>query len=192
MADIRLKIYNEVQSIKPFDALEKEHISDVLSWIESGAELFRIEKPDKPPKHLVSYFIFVDKCKQSILLVDHIKAQLWLPAGGHVEVNEAPLETVRREAVEELGENATFFNNYTSPFFITVTETVGLTAGHIDVSLWYLLEGNVNEVFSFSKEEFYTIKWFTLDDVLKTSAKQLDPHLHRFVQKLLAQKLLYI
>ncbi|MFI5343447.1 MAG: NUDIX domain-containing protein [Chlamydiales bacterium] len=35
-------------------------------------------------------------------LVDHKKANLWLPAGGHVEPNEHPRETVKREILEEL------------------------------------------------------------------------------------------
>jgi 8-oxo-dGTP pyrophosphatase MutT (NUDIX family) len=38
-----------------------------------------------------------------ILLVDHVNAGLWLPPGGHVEVDEDPGLTARREIQEELG-----------------------------------------------------------------------------------------
>lgn len=37
------------------------------------------------------------------LLHFHKKNKLWLPAGGHVEENETPLEAAKREAFEETG-----------------------------------------------------------------------------------------
>src|SRR5688572_27558461 len=94
---IRSLIQNEVEHITPYDDLEAGHIADAQAWINSGADLFRIQKPDIPPKHLVSYFVLIDRVHRSILLVDHIKAQLWLPTGGHVELNEDPKDTVVRE-----------------------------------------------------------------------------------------------
>ena len=33
----------------------------------------------------------------------HLKLQMWLPAGGHVEPNEDPVQTAVREALEETG-----------------------------------------------------------------------------------------
>ncbi len=46
--------------------------------------------------------------QQKLLLVDHKKAGLWLPSGGHVEIDEHPQTTVQREVREELGIEATF------------------------------------------------------------------------------------
>ncbi len=91
-----------VSEISAFDDIEKEHIEDTLAWIKSGAPIFRITKPDVPKKHLVSYFVLFDPAAKKILLVDHKKALLWLPAGGHVEPNENPRDTVQRECMEEL------------------------------------------------------------------------------------------
>src|SRR4051812_36811324 len=99
---IKLEILKEIKTLKPFDALESEHLKDAIEWVESGANIFRIKKPDVPPKHLVSYFVLIDPAQKSMLLVDHIKAQLWLPTGGHVEPDEHPNQTVKREVVEEL------------------------------------------------------------------------------------------
>lgn len=75
-------IAREVESIVPYDAIEQGHKRNVGEWLESGVNPFRLKKPDIPPKHLVSYFVLVDPDHRSILLVDHIKAQLWLPSGG--------------------------------------------------------------------------------------------------------------
>ena len=37
------------------------------------------------------------------LLHFHTKNKLWLPAGGHIEENETPIEAAKREALEETG-----------------------------------------------------------------------------------------
>jgi 8-oxo-dGTP diphosphatase len=101
-------IYDLVSSIKPIDELEIEHLQSTLQWIQSGEALYRITKPDIPNKHLVAYFVLYDQNASKVLLVDHKKAQLWLPTGGHVEVDEHPKDTVRRECLEELCIKADF------------------------------------------------------------------------------------
>ena len=120
-ADIREQIKELIINIDSYDTLEKEQIIEAKKWIESADEIFRIEKPDNPAMHLVSYFVVYDSLNSSIfLLVDHKKAQQWLPTGGHVEINENPAQTVVREAKEELGIKANFYNNKSTPFFITI------------------------------------------------------------------------
>lgn len=185
-ATIRLNIQKEIEDLEPFDTVEAQHRRDTLKWITSGADLFRIKKPDLPPRHLVSYFVLVDPDQKSMLLVDHIKAQLWLPTGGHVELHEDPKETVKRETVEELNMKATFLHGNESPFFITVTKTVGLTPGHTDVSLWYLLKGSIHEFINYDRTEFNDIEWFSFDEILQSDAVIFDPHLQRFTQKLMS------
>jgi 8-oxo-dGTP diphosphatase len=54
---IREEIITAISSIISFDTVEKEHLDFAKDWITSGAEIFRIAKPDKPNIHLVSYFI---------------------------------------------------------------------------------------------------------------------------------------
>lgn len=186
MKDMRTTIRQELSSVTPFDVMEKEHIDDALKWIDSGADLFRIKKPDVPNKHLVSYFVLVDPEQESVLLVDHIKAQLWLPTGGHVEPNEDPAEAVRREAQEELKKQAIFLKNNPHPFFVTVNPTGGLTPGHTDVNLWYLLRGSVHDFVHYDKTEFTDIEWFTFDEILQSHPAIFDRHMHRFTRKLVA------
>jgi 8-oxo-dGTP pyrophosphatase MutT (NUDIX family) len=99
----RSHIAELVALIDPFDAIEAEHRRRVLDWIDSGAPLHRVRKPDHPPQHLVAYFVVTDPATGTVLLVDHINAGLWLPPDGHVEPDEHPAETASREAREELG-----------------------------------------------------------------------------------------
>jgi ADP-ribose pyrophosphatase YjhB (NUDIX family) len=172
-------IRGEVASIRPFDSLEETHRADALAWIDSGAPLFRTAKPATPPKHLVAYFAVVDR--DNILLVDHRSAQLWLPPGGHVEPGEHPRATVVRELFEEL--KVVAGHEIAAPLMITCTTTVGLTAGHVDVSLWYVVAVDRSHIIQFDEQEFAAVKWFSYSDV---PLHRSDPHLARFLAKLTA------
>lgn len=176
---IRSEISSAVSTLKPFDIIEKEHIDFVLQWINSGVEIFRTEKPAVPDIHLVSYFVVVSAELDQLLLVDHKKAELWLPPGGHVEPGENPKDTVRREAKEELGIEAEFLCE--SPIFLTVTKTVGNTTIHTDVSLWYILKGNPSMPLDYDVEEFNKIHWFKIDEI---PFQKSDPHIRRFIEKM--------
>lgn len=176
---IKEEVEQTIQAITPLDSQEEAHIQSVLQWIASGQEICRLKKPDVPPKHLVSYFLLYDIDTKKVLLVDHIKAGLWLPTGGHVEPGEHPATTVEREAKEELGIHAEFL--YPNPLFLTATQTVGLTAGHTDVSLWYLLKASEKTPLTPDPSEFKKVAWFELDEI---PWEQSDPHMRRFVKKL--------
>ena len=173
------QITETINSIAPLDKREEAHLFFTSKWITSGAEIFRIAKPATPDPHLVAYFLLLDPIHKKILLVDHKKAELWLPAGGHVEPNEHPKETVKREVLEELNTEAEFL--LSKPFFLTVTQTVGQTAGHTDVSIWYLLKGDVDMSYQFDREEFNQIRWFSAIDV---PYERSDPHMQRCLEKL--------
>lgn len=177
--DIRDRIYDLVASIKPLDDAEKQHIQFVLSWIQSGAEIFRTEKPATPPVHLVSYFLVISPDRSKVLLVDHKKAGLWLPSGGHVEPGEDPKEAVHREVKEELGIEADFL--FEGPLFVTVTKTVGNVLQHTDVSLWYVLKWSPDEPMTYDKDEFNQIRWFGIDEI---PYERSDPQLRRFMEKI--------
>lgn len=173
-----------IKNIKPVDKRELADQADAITWIKSGAPLYRTQKPDIPPKHLVSYFAIIDPTSQKILLQDHLLAKLWVPAGGHVDPNEDPADTVRRECEEELGIKAAFLGEPV-PHFITVTQTNG-PGQHTDVSLWYLLEANESLPLTIEPGKFADVKWWGIEEVLESPAKLFDPELHRFLRKIKA------
>lgn len=186
---IKRDILNIVKSIIPYDKLEKEHIKDIIEWISSGVNIFRIKKDAIPPKHLVSYSVVIDLEKQKILLLDHKKALLMLPSGGHININEMPFETAKRELYEELELSLEpIFKNKETPFFSTVTQTVGISEKHTDVSLWFLFKGDstkdLNNESSEFKKEFEDYHWLGFNKILSMPISRFDPHMHRFVEKL--------
>jgi 8-oxo-dGTP diphosphatase len=185
--DIRSIISQIVSSIEPFDTIEEEQIGFVLKWIASGDEIFRISKPADPDIHLVSYFALLSPEENKILLVDHKKANLWLPPGGHIEPGEHPKEAVKREIQEELGIEATFLID--PPLFLTISRTTEDShfSSHTDVSLWYVLKGSSDWHLDFDKEEFNEIKWFDLN---KIPFELSDPNMDRFLKKLSLNKII--
>jgi 8-oxo-dGTP pyrophosphatase MutT (NUDIX family) len=182
LENMRDEILDEVKNIEPVDETERLHIDDVLSWIQGPSDIFRIAKPDNPPKHLVSYFVVYDPRVQKLMLIDHVKANMWLPSGGHVEIDEHPRETVRREAMEELELVADFRVIGEEPAFTTVTETRG-PGTHTDVSFWYVIVGDSTAELNYDKREMRGLKWLSFDEVLAMDDQLLDPHMKRFVRK---------
>jgi 8-oxo-dGTP pyrophosphatase MutT (NUDIX family) len=175
-----------LDGIEPWDEVERAHLDRARAWVGSGAPLYRTRKPDVPPMHLVSYFVVRDAVRDPRQLVAPPQAGLWEPAGGHVEPDEDPWETVVRECREELHIDAVPLPaTGTRPFFLTLTGTRG-QGRHTDVSLWYVLSADAESVTSFDAREFETIRWQSPREVLAEPLSTLDPHLHRFTRKLLA------
>ncbi|MEV6601922.1 NUDIX hydrolase [Actinoplanes sp. NPDC051346] len=146
--------------------------------------MFRRIKPAVPPQHLVSYVVPIDPTDGSILLVDHINAGLWLPPGGHVEVDEHPTRTAQREAHEELGLVAEQQALDEQPMFLTVTRTVGMDAGHTDVSLWFPLSCRRGQALRPDRNEFHRVRCWTPAELTAAAPSRFDPHFLRFLGKL--------
>ncbi len=174
-----------IKRIGPFDDVERAHRSTALAWAMSDAPLWRVAKPDVPPRHLVSYVALVDAEASALLLVAHRLAGLWLPAGGHVDVGEDPLSAACREAEEELGVAIRMVAG-AQPMFVTITETVnvGTDEGHTDVSLWFACEQAPGQAIAFDGSEFDEVRWWSFDEILAADPSLFDPHLGRFVAKL--------
>lgn len=177
-----------VEQFEPTDELASRHRRDALEWLSSTKDIFRRIKPRTPSPHLVSYFLLIDRAAQRVLLCDHRLSGLWLPTGGHVEPGEHPVNTVQREAQEELGIDAAFDPRYGErPFFLTVTETVGDPATrHTDVSLWFAITGEVGASLVPDEREFAGVRWWSRDELLTLDSAKVEPHLQRALDSLTA------
>lgn len=79
-----------VANVVPHDEQEAEHQAAMLKWVDSEAQLFRLQKPITPPQHLAVYAVLLDEVSRSIMLVAHTLAKAWLMPGGHVDDGEDP------------------------------------------------------------------------------------------------------
>lgn len=173
------ELYDLISALSPFDDLEAQHIAGTLAWLESTDDVFRRVKPATPAQHLVSYVVPIDPDGDSMLLVDHRNARLWLPPGGHVEPGEHPAHTATRELDEELG----LAGAAAKPVFLTVTRTAGVDAGHTDVSLWFPAEVRRDEPLTVDEGEFAGVRWWSRDEIAAADPARFDPHLGRFLAK---------
>lgn len=131
------------------------------------------------------YFVPLDEPNRCLLLVDHVKAGLWLPPGGHVDDGEDPRRSVEREAAEELGIRPDFHGRLGAgrPFFLTATRTRG-ERSHTDVALWYVLAADRAAELRPDPREFRAVRWFGLDERAGWPADRFDPEMGRFASKL--------
>jgi 8-oxo-dGTP pyrophosphatase MutT (NUDIX family) len=176
------ELHDLIAALTPADALEAEHQADTLAWLASTPDVYRRVKPATPPKHLVSYVVPTDPDSGDVLLVDHRNARLWLPPGGHVEPGEHPALTATRELAEELG----ITGAATEPAFLTVTGTVGVDAGHTDVSLWFPAEVSRDQPLTVDEREFAGVRWWSRTALAGADPGRFDPHLGRYLAKVRA------
>lgn len=120
-----------------------------------------------------------------VLLVHHKRLEKWLSVGGHVELDEDPIEAVHREVKEEagleikiLGQNypgkylgrAYNFDDRKSlipPRFMDI-HSINETHKHIGM---YYVAVPVSGTVTLNEEEHYDIRWFSSEelDLTKTS-----------------------
>lgn len=173
-------IRSDVAALKPFDAIEAAHRRATLHWLDDTDDVCRRIPPDTPARHLVVYCLLVDAGGE-VLLTDHRKSGLWLPAGGHVEPGETPAQTARRETHEELGVD----REPPPPFFLSVARTVPVAGRqHTDVSLWYRLDAGRAEPLTPDPREFRGVRWWSLDELRRADRRRFDPHFRRAMVKL--------
>lgn len=170
-----------VEGVRTHDELATQHKARALQWLGETSDIYRRVKPRTPSPHLVSYFLLIDRESRRFLLGDHRLSGLWLPTGGHVEPDEDPVDTVRREAREELGIEAQFDRQHgCRPFFLTVTETVGQPKDrHTDVSLWFALAGRREQRLDPDEREFAAVRWWSQDELETADSSRREPHLQR-------------
>jgi ADP-ribose pyrophosphatase YjhB (NUDIX family) len=170
-------LYGVIAALSPVDDLEARHLAQARAWLESTDDVYRRVRPATPAMHLVSYVVPLDA--DAVLLVDHRNARLWLPPGGHVEPGEDPALTAARELHEELGVDGAA----ATPVFLTVTRTVGVDAGHTDVSLWYTAAVGRDRPLAADEGEFAAVRWWTRAEIAAADPVGFDPHLGRFLAK---------
>lgn len=181
MSRIVAAISRMIASIPAGDDHEAADLRSTAAWLNRTDDVFRRAKPATPDPHLVSYVVPIDPDSGHLLLGEHLNAGLWLPPGGHVEVDEHPSITASREAAEELGVD-TSGRLGDDPVFLSVTETVGIDSGHTDVSLWFVLALRRDTPITADPTEFRSTRWWSPAEL--RSGSGFDPALGRFLAKI--------
>ncbi len=172
-----------IAAMEPGDPAEAASLRYALDWVDSGARIWREGGPADPPVHLVVYVAPVDFARERVLLVDHRKAGLWLPPGGHIEPRELPESAAVREAREELGIDVR--GRLRGPLLLTATRTVGPGPRHTDVSLWYAADVDEHEPMRLDTGEFAGAEWHRWAGL---PGARLGTGIDRFVARLASER----
>jgi 8-oxo-dGTP diphosphatase len=171
-----------VAEIEPGEEREADDLRSTRRWLGRTDDVFRRVRPAVPERHLVSYVVPLDPGSGRILLGEHVNAGLWLPPGGHVEVDEHPAMTASREAAEELGVDPR--NRLCDrPVFLSASGTVGIEQRHTDVSLWFVLRLDEYHELRVDRREFRSARWWSPDEIRAAGPEGFDPAIDRFLVK---------
>jgi len=154
-------LVNQINLLRQKSYVDNEVANQFLQRIGSGEKLLQKENPSD---HFCSFMVPLNRKTKSIYMGHHIKANLWIPPGGHIEPGETPVQTIKREFLEELGYRLT--NNKIELFDLGVTLINNPSRRcKVHYDLWYIVE--VKKIdFIFDKAEFYDARWFEIDKAI--------------------------
>jgi len=144
----------------------------VKKFLKKIVSTNRLTKELNIDEHICAFFVPVNKKSKSVYLVHHIKADDWIPPGGHIKFGEHPVQTVIREFEEELSHKIS--PNQIKLFNLSIKDISDNPRSPCKVhyDFWYLVEvPKIN--FNYLKKEFYDAYWHRLEEAtfnkIKTS-----------------------
>lgn len=144
-------------------AVDREIYEKFISHIRSTDKLTKNANIDE---HICSFFVPYNRASHSVYLGHHIKANCWIPPGGHINYLEHPIDTVVREFEEELNQKITKIQ--VSPLSMTIKDISNNPRNPCKVhyDFWYLVDVPKIE-FEYIKKEYYDAKWVTFGEAMK-------------------------
>ncbi|MCL4364137.1 NUDIX domain-containing protein [Patescibacteria group bacterium] len=142
--------------------VDQKIIDEFLKKVSSTDKLTKEVNIDE---HFCAFFVPVDRKTKSIYLGHHIKADDWIPPGGHIKMNEHPTKTVTREFKEELSYEIDESKIEIFNLSIKDVSNNPRSPCQLHFDFWYLVHVPKVE-FKYLKKEFYDARWYTLDEAL--------------------------
>lgn len=132
-------------------------------------------------------------CNRRVLLVFHKKQKMWLPIGGHIELDEDPEEALFREVKEECGLDIELMGKkpkfsyrdikfFVAPKYMDI-HMVNNSNNHRHIALEYFAKAKSDSA-KLSDSEHDEIRWFTRKE-LNESKYKIHPAIQFLAEKAL-------
>lgn len=137
-----------------------------------------ITNTDNLTDHFCSFFVPVYLPTMEIFVGHHIKANEWIPPGGHIEPGELPVDTVRREFIEELqfkltDEKIELFDMDLMHIKKSITRPCKI---HRDFWFYVLMAEKLDYIYD--KGEFHDAGWLPINEAMnKAFRPEIITHL---------------
>lgn len=147
----------------PYNSEEKESRDKILKFLYENDNF---TGRDNKIGHITGAAWIVSKDRKKVLLTHHLKLNMWLQLGGHVEGEESILETAMREGREESG--LTSLRCLSKDIFdvdVHLFPKRGEVEAHYHFDIRFLLEGDEHEKIKPQQSETKEIKWVSLEEI---------------------------
>lgn len=154
----------ELKALKKFEHVNKQTVNEFMKRLETDST---VTDKENPQDHFCSFFVPVYFPTLEIFAGHHIKADEWIPPGGHMEKNETTIDTVIREFYEELKHRLTDEKVVLFDLGITlITNNLHNRKCRVHRDFWhYVIVDKLP--FSYDKREFYDAAWLPIDTAIK-------------------------
>jgi len=146
------------------DDLERTDIDHFLAEVERLADPF---DRHADPVHITGSGFVVGP--RGVVLLRHLRFDLWVQPGGHVDPGETPWDAARREVMEETGMLVRFAGGAPELVHVSVHDVPG---GHTHLDLRYLFDGGDADP-SPPMGESQDVHWFDWPDAIVTAEPRL-------------------
>lgn len=160
--NIKLILSDRLESLSQKSYVNQEILNECRDSLNDKRGFI---KKNNVSHHFCCFLVPLYLPSKSIYLVHHIKAQSWIPPGGHIDPNEMPELTVKREFKEELGYNLT--DEQVSLFDISIAHIENPMTCVTHYDLWYTVMCKEQTPYVFEKKEFHDAGWFPIDEAIK-------------------------
>lgn len=123
--------------------------------------------------------------KDKVLLRKHDKYKLWLSVGGHIELDEGPLEAAKKECLEEVGLSVKIYGEddcqtwkgdvHDLPTPISMYRHP-VNDAHEHITIIYFGTSDSNDISPENKNDIW--QWFTKDEI--ENHPEIEPHIKKY------------